>query len=452
MRFRWWQWIQATLVAAAALWFVTAVRGAEPARWWKGNLHTHSLWSDGDDFPEMIAEWYKTNGYHFLALSDHNKMQKGTKWVSLTGTNRLRQETLEKFYARHGTNSMRRRVSTNGVLHVRLNTLAEFRRDLEERQRFLMIPSEEITDKFEKHEIHLNATNLRDLIKPRHGSNVVETMQRNIDAVLAQRRFTRQPMFPHINHPNFGWALTAEDLMQVRGEKFFEVYNGHPSVHNEGDARHASVERMWDILLAFRLTELNLGVLYGLAVDDAHHYQRFALTNANPGRGWVVVRAPRLNASAIVEAMEAGDFYASSGVRLKQIERTKNRLALEVDPEPGVDYTTQFIGTLRGFDPSSRPAPDPTNSVSSTNAPLPVTRIYSSEIGIVLGEVKGTKAEYTLHGDELYVRAKVISTKLKANPYATNEVEVAWVQPLVAPAPARPSEARRSGTPGSPAP
>src|SRR4051812_40680344 len=32
-------------------------------RWFKGNLHTHSLWSDGNDFPEMIADWYKSNGY-----------------------------------------------------------------------------------------------------------------------------------------------------------------------------------------------------------------------------------------------------------------------------------------------------------------------------------------------------------------------------------------------------
>ena len=32
-------------------------------RWWKGNLHTHSFWSDGDDYPEMIVDWYKTAGY-----------------------------------------------------------------------------------------------------------------------------------------------------------------------------------------------------------------------------------------------------------------------------------------------------------------------------------------------------------------------------------------------------
>ena len=28
-------------------------------RWYRGNMHTHSLWSDGDDYPEMIADWYK---------------------------------------------------------------------------------------------------------------------------------------------------------------------------------------------------------------------------------------------------------------------------------------------------------------------------------------------------------------------------------------------------------
>ncbi|HEX5831286.1 MAG TPA: hypothetical protein VFY16_09920, partial [Gemmatimonadaceae bacterium] len=41
-------------------------------RWWKGNLHTHSLWSDGDGFPDMVADWYRERGYHFLSLTDHN--------------------------------------------------------------------------------------------------------------------------------------------------------------------------------------------------------------------------------------------------------------------------------------------------------------------------------------------------------------------------------------------
>src|SRR5690349_2099741 len=51
-----------------------------PPRWWKGNLHTHTFWSDGDDFPEMVAEWYRTHDYNFLGLSDHNVLQQGQRW------------------------------------------------------------------------------------------------------------------------------------------------------------------------------------------------------------------------------------------------------------------------------------------------------------------------------------------------------------------------------------
>lgn len=45
--------------ALLILLFSAACAGAaspEP-RWWKGNLHTHTLWSDGDDYPEMVVDW-----------------------------------------------------------------------------------------------------------------------------------------------------------------------------------------------------------------------------------------------------------------------------------------------------------------------------------------------------------------------------------------------------------
>src|SRR5680860_273227 len=37
--------------------------------WYKGNLHTHSYWSDGDEFPEVIMEWYKSNGYNSVSYT-----------------------------------------------------------------------------------------------------------------------------------------------------------------------------------------------------------------------------------------------------------------------------------------------------------------------------------------------------------------------------------------------
>src|SRR6185503_4480422 len=237
--------------------------------------------------------------------------------------------------------------------------------------------------------------------------NVVEVLQRNVSAVLEQRRRTGQPMFPHINHPNFGWGITAEELMRVKGDKFFEVYNGHPAVNNEGDLYHASTERIWDILLTFRLAELGLEPMFGTAVDDAHNYHTMARTNSNPGRGWVVVRSEQLTAAALIEAMERGDFYASSGVRLRDIRVSTNALAIDIEAEPGVTYVTQFVGTRISFDRTAESGQRPAGTVA------PVTRYYSGDIGTVLVEVPGLQPQYTFRGDEIYVRAKVISSKAK---------------------------------------
>lgn len=62
---------------------------------------------------------------------------------------------------------------------------------------------------------------------------------------------------------------------------------------------------------------------------------------------------------------------------------------------------------------------------------LPLTRRYSADVGKVLAKVTGTNPSYTLKGDELYVRAQVVSSRPKANYYRKGEMESAWVQPLV---------------------
>ena len=54
-----------------------------PQRFFKGNTHAHSLWSDGNDFPEMIIDYYHRSGYAFAVLSDHNVLADGYRWQSL---------------------------------------------------------------------------------------------------------------------------------------------------------------------------------------------------------------------------------------------------------------------------------------------------------------------------------------------------------------------------------
>ncbi|MDA1276731.1 MAG: hypothetical protein O2960_22155 [Verrucomicrobia bacterium] len=414
----------AALTAACTVFFVfTSASGAAPSQWWKGNLHTHTLWSDGDDYPEMVTAWYKSNGYDFLALSDHNVLSAGQRWSDIA-KNKGGDAAFRKYLDRFGESWVEQKHEEGKHL-VRLKPLGEYRHLFEEPNRFLMIESEEITDAYQDAPVHINATNLRHFIKPQGGGSVLEVMQNNVNAVLRQRRETGQPMVAHLNHPNFVWGVTAEELMRVQGERFFEVYNGHPAVHNEGDATHAGTDRMWDIILTWRLAILNMEPIFGLGVDDSHNYHTQSSDLSNSGRGWIMVRAAHLTPEHIIKAMEAGDFYATSGVRLKDFKRELNRLTIEIDPEDGVSYKTLFIGTRKGFNQTSEPI------LGNDGKPLRVTHRYSDEIGMVLAEQTGLSASYPMRGDEIYVRAKIVSSKLKQNPYLKGEYETAWVQPFI---------------------
>jgi hypothetical protein len=425
---------------------------ADAPQWWKGNLHTHTLWSDGDGFPEMVVEWYKENGYHFLALSDHNILSEGQKWVNPATYRFFRgrgEQTLREYRERFGDEwveireideefleELRRLPATGGHMArrppddelepgatlVRLKPLSEIRSLFEEPGRFLLIPSEEITA---AHSVHVNVTNILEFITPLRGGSTLETMRLNVNAAAEQRERTGQPMFAHVNHPNFRWAITAEDLARVENTRFFEVYNGHHLTNNTGDETRAGLERFWDIILTQRLAELDLGLVYGLAVDDSHEYHTSSPGSSQPGRGWVVVRAPFLTPENIIVAMERGDFYASTGVRLRDIRSDDRFLEVQIDPEEGIEYVTRFIGTREGYDPTSHPVLDADGNEIAT------TRRYSDDIGAILAEVAGPEARYAFRGDELYVRAKVISTRPKANPYSPAEThEVAWTQPV----------------------
>lgn len=388
------------LVYIFAVIFLSGCQEKEQPQWYKGNLHTHSYWSDGDDYPEMIMKWYKDNDYDFVALSDHNILAEGEKWIEVEKGS-VNEDTFNSYLDTF--EDWVEFEENEDYYRVRLKTLEEYRKLFEEEESFLIIKSEEITDGFEDKPVHVNATNIQELIKPQGGNSVADVMQNNIDAVLEQREETGEPMFPHINHPNFGWSITTQDLKKLEGERFFEVYNGHPLVHNEGDSLHSGTEKMWDEVITHYLLE-GKPMMYGIAVDDAHHYQEMNTDLANPGRGWIQVKSNKLSPDSLITAMEQGDFYASTGVRLRSIEFDGSTLSIEIAGEEGVSYATQFIGT----------------KVDSLN-----------QTGQIFKTVNGTDASYTLKGDEMYIRAKIESDKKKENPYTEGEVEVAWIQPVV---------------------
>jgi hypothetical protein len=256
--------------------FVAVLTGAvtaqiPPARnWYKGNLHTHSINSDGDSPPYDVMAWYKRNGYQFLAITDHNTFTDPAAFDTNPGDN------------------------------------------------FVLIGAEEVTN---DKTVHVNAIGISKVIPGQPGSTATEILQATIDAVRAQGAV------PLINHPNFRWAFTAKEMLRLKGTLLLEIASGHPAVNHSGDGQIAATEDMWDELLTAGMR------VYGVAVDDAHNFrQEFTIDRASPGRAWVVARAPSLTRENIVAALSNGDFYASTGVDLTNVSATPDSLIVEIRP------------------------------------------------------------------------------------------------------------------------
>lgn len=324
----------------SAIVFLAVAVSAGPAHaqvqlhWYKGNTHAHTLNSDGDSSPDEVVRWYREHGYHFLVLTDHNFLT-----------------AVEALNALHGAD-----------------------------EQFLVIRGEEVTDRFGDKPIHVNGLDLERKVDPQGGGSVVETIQRNVDAIRAAQGI------PHINHPNFRWAISAEDLKQVRNNRLFEIYNGHPQVNNQGGGGIPGLEEVWDAILSAGHQ------VYGIAVDDAHHFKRpWDPESARPGRGWVSVRAERLSAGALMAAMERGDFYASTGVELADYQVTDTSRTIVIHADSYSRYRIQFIG----------------------------------QGGRLLEEDIASPAHYRFRGTEGYVRARVLDSNGR----------LAWTQPLIVPRP-----------------
>ena len=384
---------------------LAACAGQPSARWYKGNTHTHSLWSDGDAAPEAVASWYIENGYDWLSITDHDVLLRGDRWFPIAEDGRLTPARVAALRSEFGGQWVETR-ETNGVAEMRLKTLEELRERFERPGGFLLIEGEEISDGSEGKPLHFNVFNPAEFIATQGGSNIAETVEQNLAAVNQQAEWLERNMLVHINHTNWHWALTPEQLAVMGGTHLFELYNGSTGCNNYGDSTHPGMDEVWDIANTIRLVQTDFGPLYGVANDDTHNYFEVTPAVSHPGRGWIMVRADTLSTDAILDAIREGDFYSTTGVELKDVQIGSERYVVKIAGERGLTYTTQFIGTRMAHGIPGLP-------------------------GEVLFETTGTNAVYEYRGDELFVRAKVISSRMQPHPAAGEEApEYAWTQPV----------------------
>jgi hypothetical protein len=133
-------------------------------------------------------------------------------------------------------------------------------------------------------------------------------------------------------HPYWSGQRSG-DLLNMAGCIGLEVYNGGCEVD---DAKGFSAVH-WDDLLAAGHR------LWGVAVDDAHWRQG----DHDAGLGWVWVKAPELTEAAILDALEQGYFYASSGPEIHSLELAGDLLRVRCSPAVSVDFVGSSYMTRR---------------------------------------------------------------------------------------------------------
>lgn len=287
------------------------------ASWLKGQTHVHTDRShDANTPPERVLEFYQSRHYDFVALTDHNRIT-----VAPTPGNLMLIPGVELTQ-----NSVSCQPKPPPGYRCLIHTTALFVDPSKDAARGERIRFPFVDDRRRAYEAQLK------MAADWGGLSV-------------------------LNHPQFHFAADARLIERLAAAelRFVELANGgldpqHPRGRGAAEDR---AEALWDQVLSQGAR------VYALATDDAHHFDdvadrkklgKFAYTG---DRAWIWVRA-RKDPSDIRRALLAGDFYASTGVRLSELSAQPDEIRVVVD-EPR-SCTIRFTG-LEGRELATAPCP-----------------------------------------------------------------------------------------------
>jgi hypothetical protein len=351
---------------------LTACTDQKTNGWYRGNTHAHSTYSDGDTDVKDVIQWYHDNNYHFLFVTDHNYP--------------LKPDSLQLSFTK--------------------------------RSDFILIPGNEVSDEQVIHTSSLNTVDrvptigyYRNLLKEGALSeadfDALPTTRSDI-MTMHVTDILKAGGLPVLNHPNFVSGVQVADIMPVKELKHIELFNGHPSVYNWGNETHSAVEIKWDSIL------IHGKLVFGLASDDTHQLKKKGREYANPGRGWIMVDAESLDFQPVMNAIKLGDFYASTGVFLKDYRIKNNVISVVVDEKATLDE----IKTGRGY---------PRNDLKDLPPGCFITFIGYN--GKILKSVNALQAKYTMNPADKYIRVRVSYNIERQD---NLDVYYAWTQPVEA--------------------
>ena len=244
---------------------------SKPGRFFRGNLHTHSTFSDGVLEPRAVCAKYKDEGYDFISLTDH--------FVGLYGYPIV---DTKNFWDENFTTILGAEVHSGAMENGQI--------------------------------WHLLAVGLEVNFKPSNSPDFTPCIKQESGPALA-KRCRDGGAFVAIAHPQWS-GMTLSDAESISAAHCVEVYNHGCAVDSDRPYGFHTLD-----LLLSKGKKLNL-----IATDDAHFK-----SNDFFG-GWVQVKAEKNDPNLLLKALKKGEYFSSQGPNFLNIEIDKTGVLIESSP------------------------------------------------------------------------------------------------------------------------
>ena len=257
----------------------------------KGNIHMHTVRSDGHLTPEEAAERYRRAGYDFIMISDHEIYWNSTEldrpdFLVLGGT----ESAIEMNNDYCWIIDYRNKKANN-----------DNNRHAHQHMHLCCIKDESIPDVGQYYA---------------HNERVPRQLDRGIDSWNAKiADLNARGNLVVVNHPHWS-RLTGELLLATQNVIGMEIFNSGDVFHCGG----RSDEEIWDHCLRLG-KHLNV-----VAADDSHKY------TTDFAKGFTVVQTDEFSKAGICRGFKAGNFYASTGPMIHEMKIEDGVLKMRFTP------------------------------------------------------------------------------------------------------------------------
>lgn len=291
----------------------------ENMSFYRANLHCHSNMSDGCYSPEVMKEEYKKRGYSVLAFTDHehvidNSHLSDPDFLVLTACEVAIKELPDQ------------------------STMKNFDMKVCHLNFYALDPHNDVTPCYSSLADHFINENCREKI--RHEGEYKRVY--SADGINEMIRIAKEKGFiVSYNHPS--WSLeNATDYLGYDGMFAVEIYNNGCAMCGHNDN-----ESVFDDLLRAGKK------VYCTACDDSHNRAPFGSPYNDSFGGWVCINAGSLTYENIMQALQNGKFYASTGPSVFSLVRDGNFVTVKTSPCDKIQYITK--GRRRGVVISDTP-------------------------------------------------------------------------------------------------